>query len=132
MVSTVAEGELAIAFRFCSCSSMLVSLERGLEGTLADRWWQAMLGMEEAVEMEEKGSCCNGNASSGFGCPLYITKEVEATSQLNEQTTRIVPCVTKWLLQQKPPNRHYRLSFATAMFRILAANSVARVKKYRD
>jgi len=31
------------------CSSTLVLLERGLEGTLADLRWKAMLGMEVKV-----------------------------------------------------------------------------------
>uniref|UniRef100_A0A0A8Y1P2 Uncharacterized protein n=1 Tax=Arundo donax TaxID=35708 RepID=A0A0A8Y1P2_ARUDO len=46
MVSMVAEGEEMVAFRLCSCSSTLASLERGLDGTLADLRWQAMLGMK--------------------------------------------------------------------------------------
>jgi hypothetical protein len=37
------EGEEMVAFRLCSCSSMLALLERGLEGTLADLRWQAMV-----------------------------------------------------------------------------------------
>jgi hypothetical protein len=66
IVWTVAEGEEMVAFRLWSCSSTLVLLEQGLEGTLADLRWQAiMLGMERklqnlfSLEMEEKSSCCN-------------------------------------------------------------------------
>jgi hypothetical protein len=36
MVSRVAEDEEMVAFRICSCSSTVVLLERGLEGTLED------------------------------------------------------------------------------------------------
>jgi hypothetical protein len=68
MVWTVAEGEEMVAFRLWSCSSTLVLLERGLEGTLADLRWQAMLGngigrsyeASSCWRMEEKPSCCNG------------------------------------------------------------------------
>lgn len=55
----VAEGAEISAFRICSLSSMLVLLERGLEGTLADLRWQAMARIEAEIrsfylEMEEK------------------------------------------------------------------------------
>jgi len=43
MVSMVAEGEETAAFRAWMCSSTLVPLERGLEGTLADLRWQAIV-----------------------------------------------------------------------------------------
>lgn len=52
MVSKVEEGEEMIAFRLSSSSSMLVLLERGLEGTLADLRWKAMLVREaKAVKL---------------------------------------------------------------------------------
>jgi hypothetical protein len=46
MVSMATEGEETVSFRLYSCSSTLTSLERGLEGKLADPMWQAMLVME--------------------------------------------------------------------------------------
>jgi len=55
----VEEGAEMVAFRFWSCSSTSVWLERGLEGTLVDLRWQAMFGMEKKLwslfmEMKEK------------------------------------------------------------------------------
>ena len=48
--------------------------------------------------------------SSGFH--LYIGKEVEATSQANQQTARIIRTCDRGALQQKPldPKRHRWLS----------------------
>jgi hypothetical protein len=79
MVSMVAEGEKTIAFRIWICSSTLVPLEQGLEGTLIDLRWQAMVGMEEEVmkplfagdgrEVKLLQSCL-----PSFGFPLYIGK----------------------------------------------------------
>jgi hypothetical protein len=79
MVWTVAEGEEMVAFRLWSRSSTLVLLELGLEGTLADLRWQAMLGngigqklrslflLEDGREAKLLQWCL---PSSGF--PLYI------------------------------------------------------------
>ncbi|GJN07272.1 hypothetical protein PR202_ga25091 [Eleusine coracana subsp. coracana] len=64
-------------------------------------------------------------AFSDFGCPVY-NEEVEATSQLNEQTTRIISYVTKWLLQQKPLKMYCRLNFKAVMYALMVANSIAR------
>jgi len=50
MVSMVAEGREMAAFRLRICSSTEVSLERGLEGMLADLRWQAILGIGESCE----------------------------------------------------------------------------------
>jgi len=55
MVSMVAEGNETAAFRHCSCSSTSVLLERGLEGTLADLWWYAILGIDERCEATGDG-----------------------------------------------------------------------------
>jgi hypothetical protein len=60
MVSTVAEGEETVAFRLCSCSSTLALLERGLEGTLVDLRWQAMLGSWTVMEAGNPLSSGNG------------------------------------------------------------------------
>jgi hypothetical protein len=66
MVAMVAEGEDTVAFRLCSCSSTLESLERGLEGALTDLRWQAILGIDALKlpgsmrENRSKASCCNG------------------------------------------------------------------------
>jgi hypothetical protein len=49
MVGMVAGGEEMDAVKLRICSSTLVPLERGLEGTLADLRWQAMLRMEAKV-----------------------------------------------------------------------------------
>jgi hypothetical protein len=59
MVPMVAQDEEMVVFKLWSCSSTLTSLERGLEGTLADLRWKAMASMEAEVlcfplEMEEK------------------------------------------------------------------------------
>jgi hypothetical protein len=79
MVSMVADGEQTIDLRPCSCSSMLASLERGLEGTLADLWWQAMLGMGGAkAKPLFAGNGREGKLLQwclpGFGYLLYIVK----------------------------------------------------------
>jgi hypothetical protein len=68
MVAMVAEGEDTVAFRLCSCSSTLESLERGLEGALTDLRWQAIFGIDalklpgstREKENRSKASCCNG------------------------------------------------------------------------
>jgi len=74
MVPMVAEGDETVAFKLCSCSSTLISLERGLEGTLADLRWHAILGMK-LLEVEEKeranASCCNG-VPSRLQFPCFI------------------------------------------------------------
>jgi hypothetical protein len=73
----VAEGEKTVAFRIWICSSTLVPLEQGLEGTLADLRWQAMLGMEE--ELKKPPFAGDGREVKllrwclpSFGFPLYI------------------------------------------------------------
>jgi hypothetical protein len=50
MVSMVAEGREMAAFRLRICSSTSASLERGLEGMLADLRWQAILGVDESCD----------------------------------------------------------------------------------
>jgi hypothetical protein len=50
MVSMVTEGREMAAFRLRICSSTEVSLERGLEGMLADLRWHAILGIGESFE----------------------------------------------------------------------------------
>jgi hypothetical protein len=50
MVLMVAEGDETAAFRLCSCSSSPVLLERGLEGTLTDLMWYAILRIDESYE----------------------------------------------------------------------------------
>jgi hypothetical protein len=63
MVPMVEEDEEIVVFKLWSCSSTSISLERGLEGTLADLRWQAMAVVVEAVvlsfsqEVEKKRSC---------------------------------------------------------------------------
>jgi len=54
-------------------------LERGLEGTLVDLGWQAMV-LVEAVVLSfslKSGICCNGLNPSGYSLPLYITEQAE-------------------------------------------------------
>jgi hypothetical protein len=77
MVWMVAEGEDTVAFRIWICSSTLDLLEQGLEGTLADLWWQAMFGMEE--EVTKSPFAGDGREVKllqwclpSFGFPLYI------------------------------------------------------------
>jgi len=55
----VAEDEEMVVFKLWSCSSTLMSLEQGLEGTLADLRWKTMASMEAEVlsfplQMEKK------------------------------------------------------------------------------
>lgn len=45
----VAEDEEMVVFKLWSCSSTLMSLEQGLEGTLAYLRWKAMASMEAEV-----------------------------------------------------------------------------------
>uniref|UniRef100_A0A0A9DQZ0 Uncharacterized protein n=1 Tax=Arundo donax TaxID=35708 RepID=A0A0A9DQZ0_ARUDO len=47
--SMVAEDKEVVAFRLCSCSSTSTSLERGLEGKLADLRMEAMVAMGAVV-----------------------------------------------------------------------------------
>ncbi|WVZ95363.1 hypothetical protein U9M48_041136 [Paspalum notatum var. saurae] len=56
MVSMAAEGEEMAAFRLCSCSSTLASLERGLEGKLVDLRWYAIFGTDESCEATGVGN----------------------------------------------------------------------------
>jgi hypothetical protein len=74
MVLMVTDGDEMAAFRLCSCSSTWISLERGLEGTLADLRWHTILGMK-LLEVEEKeranASCCNGVLPSKLCLVLY-------------------------------------------------------------
>jgi len=79
MVWTVAEGEEMVAFRLWSCSSTLVLLERGLEGTLADLRWQAMLGNGMEQKLRSLFSLEDGREVKllrwclpSSGLPLYI------------------------------------------------------------
>ncbi|WVZ91743.1 hypothetical protein U9M48_037872 [Paspalum notatum var. saurae] len=94
-----------VAFRLCSCSSMLTLLERGLEGTLADL-------------REEKPSCYN--------------EEVEATAQLNQQTERIILMCNQVVNCNR---RHHaqkasltKLHYEAVMPAIWVANSPALLK----
>jgi hypothetical protein len=48
MVSMVAEGREMAAFRLRICSATSFSLERGLEGMLADLRWHAIFGIGES------------------------------------------------------------------------------------
>lgn len=48
-VLIVDKGETVAVFRLCSCSSTSVSPERGLEGTLMDLRWGAMIVLEAEV-----------------------------------------------------------------------------------
>lgn len=55
----VEEGEEMAAFSLCSCSSTFFWLEQGLEGTLTDLRWDAMVVMEvdapfSSLGMEEE------------------------------------------------------------------------------
>jgi hypothetical protein len=49
MVPMVTEDKEMVLFKLCSCSSTLMPLARGLEGTLADLRWQAMDVVETVV-----------------------------------------------------------------------------------
>jgi len=75
MVPMVEEDEEIVVLKLWSCSSTSISLERGLEGTLADLRWQAMAVVEAVVlsfslEVEKKRSFCNG-VHPAMAC-LYI------------------------------------------------------------
>ena len=71
----VEEDEEIVVLKLWSCSSTSISLERGLEGTLADLRWQDMAVVEAvvlsfSVEVEKKRSCCNA-VPPAMAC-LYI------------------------------------------------------------
>jgi len=79
------EGAETVTFRLCNCSSTLVSPERGLEGTLADLRWKAMVVME-VLKLLFAGNRREGKLLllllqwflSGLVFPLYITRAGEA------------------------------------------------------
>ena len=74
MVWTVVEVEEMVAFRLWSCSSTLVLLERGLEGTLADLRWQAMLGngMGQATKPLLAGGWKRSQAAAMVSSQLWV------------------------------------------------------------
>lgn len=114
IVSMVAEGEQMISLRLASCSSMLVSLEQGLEGTLADLRWNTMVGMEADDSFLSR----NGREQTALQCcqqqtmaSLYITKEGEAVSLLDQQTERISLIIGEALCCNRSHHLHDRFLF---------------------
>jgi hypothetical protein len=72
-------GEEMVTFRLCSSSSALVSLEQGLDGTLADLRWNAMAAVEAYPFSLLCGSEDEKNAvlqwcRPGYSFPLYIQR----------------------------------------------------------